>query len=164
MWDHGQPGHIEQLYGESDPVVASSFADLGRIAREQGKLDEAWSYFDRCLQVRQQAAEPQATEIATALNNLGLVEKELGNLDGAEGRFGEAIEALHQRHGPDHPALAITLSNLARVLEARGDPPGAAGLLGEALRVLESRAPMDPRTAVVRRKFERLQLKLKEFR
>jgi tetratricopeptide (TPR) repeat protein len=103
---------------EEDEQIAATYVDLGILRKDQGRFDEALSYFDQSVvyQSERSLKFPWQSKADTLLR-----------FDQAEGLYRQAM-ALNQRIG-DEEGLAHTLRGLGEIAWRRGDAELAEGLL-----------------------------------
>ncbi len=134
---------FEQL---DDPSrVADTVFHLGLIAHQQGRLSEAWDFYEEAAGFYQELGEDH--HLATALNRLGELLSLTGSPEEAR-QLTEAALAIHAETGPeevpyDRLRLGEALAALDRDAEARSNLESACGGLkgrgasyGEALLAL----------------------------
>jgi CHAT domain-containing protein/tetratricopeptide (TPR) repeat protein len=120
-----------------DPRYAASKAgtltQLGRLAGEQGRLDEARRYFEAALALRRDRDPCQS---AVILAGLAQVEDDQGARPAADARMAEALRLISSQGSQgcptSEPAVELLAAGLA---ERRGDPAAARARFqrGEAL-------------------------------
>ncbi|HEX6900222.1 MAG TPA: CHAT domain-containing protein [Thermoanaerobaculia bacterium] len=104
---------------DAKPDRAATASQLGRLAYEQGRLDEARRYFEKALELRQD----RACESAVFLARLALVEEGKGARPAADARMGEALRTVESRTClRSEPTVRLLNAGLA---EKRGDFIGA---------------------------------------
>ena len=124
-----------------DPVVLSDLHhQLGGVALQTGRLDDADQAFARSLELARRAGDVRRAGARLAGQAGVLLYR--GELRRAGTRLEEAIET--GREAGDAPGVAQRLLNVALVQLLRGDPPGA---LRELVRMSEL-GVRDPRTRV----------------
>ena len=108
---------------EDDEQVAATYVGLGILRKDQGRFDEALSYFDQSIpfQSERTIKFPWQSKADTLLR--------LGRFDEAEMLFQKAM-ALNQRIGDDE-GLAHTLRGQAEIAWRRDDAEAAERLLRE---------------------------------
>jgi tetratricopeptide (TPR) repeat protein len=106
---------------ELNPDAAPAWYMLGDIARATARLDDAETFYGRCLE-----ADPG---YADAANNLGLIHAERRDLDGALRLFEQADRIAGEQGTCNAPAL----NNMANVHALREDSLEASRLFDDAL-------------------------------
>ena len=104
-----------------NPEAASAWYMLGDIARATARLDDAETYYGRCLE-----HDPL---YADAANNLGLIHAERRDLESALRMFQQADRIAGEQGTCNAPAL----NNMANVHTLRGDSMEASRLFEDAL-------------------------------
>jgi tetratricopeptide (TPR) repeat protein len=102
--------------------------NLGMVALDQGKLDEAAARFEESLPIFRELANSDS--IAATLSGLGTVQQKMGNLQEAHGLLGEALEIRHSLWNVN--GIANELEHLARVDASLERSQLAATLFGAA--------------------------------
>lgn len=123
--------------GEGPANIAALLDNLATVCHCQGKLTEAAGFYQRALDLREQAGKPE--ELAPTLHNLAALAEEQGKLDEAERLHRRALEIQEQALGKDHPDRATSLHGLARVQHKRKRYDEANALYGQARTILEEK-------------------------
>ena len=141
---------VDELEGHARAALARLGGDaelegalanhLGVVAARQGRLEDAWTLFQRALELRRSAFGGEHPLVASTLGNLAFVAEDLGRVEEALEHGRGALEMRVRTLGPDHPAILDGLVNLALMSDN-------AGLLGER-EVLLERAIQVAQTAV----------------
>jgi non-specific serine/threonine protein kinase len=113
---------------------AACLSNLGAIASNESRFDEAEARFHQALEVTRET-KYRAME-AYALANLGLVAHEQARLEAARARYEESL-AIHRERG-SHRQAALMVSNLASVARDEGRYEEARDLYEECLKLHES--------------------------
>lgn len=116
---------------DDQPGIAWATNDLGVIAWNLGRLDEALDCFTRALAIAARVDESRLE--ANLLSNIALVYMDRGDLQRALDANLKALEIRRRRNEP--PDLAISLNNLGIVYERLGDYDKALESYQEALRL-----------------------------
>ncbi len=145
----GQLDRAEQMYGEAlavlrrtsggHPNVARCLDALGRLYREQGRLQDAWAAMQESLAIRLEVAEPGDVMVGYGLNNLALIETDFGLLDDAAAHLAQALPIFLEARGEGHPTVEKMRSNLAAVRRLQGNARDSI----DHLRQLLSRSEQD---------------------
>jgi CHAT domain-containing protein/Tfp pilus assembly protein PilF len=106
LW-HDTPGHRQWK--------ARTLSQLARIAEEQGRSEEARTYIEQALAVRE-GLDPCGR--ATHLARLGLLEEVDGDRDAADSRLAEAYEVLEETACPRND---VTVHLVAALIAERRD-------------------------------------------
>ena len=107
-------------------------AQLGRLLKDQGKLDEAGVLYREALEARRATLGDRHPHTLTSMNNLGSLLRDQGKLDEAGVLYREALEASRATLGDRHPDTLISISYLGRLLHDQGRLGEAETLLLEA--------------------------------
>lgn len=101
-------------------LKARTSNQLGRLAYEQGRLEEARSYYEEALALQR---ETDRCSSAVVLARLALVEEKKGARPAAEARMAEALQTVGATACPkSEPTVRFLAAGLE---EGRGDPAGA---------------------------------------
>jgi tetratricopeptide (TPR) repeat protein len=124
--------------------------DLGNVALESGRLDEAESWFRRAeKETREGSADP--LELVPILENLAMVEHRRGRHASAHELYDRAVAQAEQAQGSESPRIASVLISYGEMLEADGDHAGARQRIARALAIREKTlGPDDPDTKEAR--------------
>lgn len=124
--DHAQPLLEEALNrlmvtdGEVSDAVATTVNNLALVIIARGEYERAYGMFQRVLDIRREALEPDHPLIGQAMNNLAMTLHYLGRYDEAEKKYQDSLTFRERIFGDSHPEVAETLSNLAILKEQRG--------------------------------------------
>jgi len=111
-------GIQERVYGPAHPRVASALGELGKVAMQQGELDEAEADFHRQADIYRSVYNGRHYYIGAALVNLGGVYMERKQYSRAEQNFRQALQMYAQTLPSDHQNVAIARIKLGRALFA----------------------------------------------
>ena len=125
-----------QLFGESSPVVAIAYNNLGMLAHQCGDPREAADWFERCLHIRRRTLAPTNADLLDAVASLGNCRVQLGDVPGALPLLLEAVRADFEvaaaAAGATHSDLRAMshrrqwVLDLLATLTLRGDGFGAS--------------------------------------
>ncbi|MEQ8524132.1 serine/threonine-protein kinase [Gracilimonas sp.] len=104
--------HESNAPNASRKVIAQTLHSLGWVTFVQGNLDEAASFTERAVEIRDQTLGRNHFETAWSLNNLGLIERARNNRDRAGKLLQEAYEIRKEILGESHPHTIQSLNNL----------------------------------------------------
>jgi tetratricopeptide (TPR) repeat protein/tRNA A-37 threonylcarbamoyl transferase component Bud32 len=121
----------------TDEAHARYYTDLGILAGDEGKYDEASDYYERALAIREKALGPDHPLVAGIVNNLGIVAGNEGKYDEERVYHERALAIMEKVLGPDHPDLAAVLNNLGTVARNEGANDEARGYYERALAIWE---------------------------
>jgi serine/threonine-protein kinase len=133
----------ERLFPEPHSKLSGSYANLGRLYLNLGRMSDAEPLLRRALEVSESAGEANTPDHALRLHVLGLLDLEHERFDEAIARFEQASSLSEATVGPSHRrTLSARLSLVSAQAEVRGD----RRLLGEveALLAAIGAAPFRP--------------------
>jgi eukaryotic-like serine/threonine-protein kinase len=119
----------EQHLAPTDPELAHSHVELGRLLRLQDDASGAESAYRRAIEILELGPSPAGFDLGNALNELGLV---LGprDPDGARSAYARARELAVAEHGEQHEQVWRADANLAALEARRGNfEPARASFL-----------------------------------
>ncbi|MFJ9976704.1 tetratricopeptide repeat protein, partial [Streptomyces cyaneofuscatus] len=99
------------------PGMSSSYHQLGRVAQEAGRLDEAEAWYRKSLVVKEDLGNRPG--MSSSYHQLGRVAQEAGRLDEAEAWYRKSL-VINEDLG-NRPGAAITYAQLGLLAEARDD-------------------------------------------
>lgn len=103
----------EKLFPKAHGKLSGSYANLGRLYLNQGRLTEAEPLLLRALEVSEAAGDSAAPDHALRLNALGLLALESEQFDVAIQRFEQALAQTESTLGSTHRRAAATRLALA---------------------------------------------------
>lgn len=124
-----------EIFGATDPRLATSMHWLAKCYFEEGKFDDAESLLTKSIAIRQKSLGPEYLEVGEALGDLGLLHQAQKKYSDAEKQLSKALAIKEKSLGPMHTRIAEALSNLAMVYCAEGKPDDAEPLLKRALAI-----------------------------
>ena len=98
------------------PSVASTVNELGNIAYQRDRYDEAETYFRRILAIYQRIYGDHHYLIALATSNIATAFMGRKDYARAEGLFREAVRRYAETQGPNHSNTGIARIKLGRAL------------------------------------------------
>ena len=99
-----------------NPRIASTLNELGKVAQQQGKLDDAEADFTQAAEIYRTAYAGKHYYIGIALSNLAAVCAEKKQYDRAERLFHEVLQLYGQTLSPGHQLVGIAKVRLGRAL------------------------------------------------
>ncbi len=121
--------------------------NLGSLAEDLGRKEEAAHYFEQALAIREEAHGPPHPTMADDLVHLAELYQELGQYAEALPLLKRAL-AIWERNLPDHPIVATCLEKLASLYWELGQYAEALPLLKRALAIDEQAyGPTHPEVA-----------------
>ena len=124
-----------------DARVVETLAELGHVARWQGRLSESHDYFREALEIARSRLGEESPAAAGAWSGLGLTLSAQGEFEEGEKALLEALRIQRASLGPDAAPVAEQLANLATVLSDKGDLEGSEKRLREALAIYQRIQP-----------------------
>ncbi|CAF4005646.1 unnamed protein product [Adineta steineri] len=117
----GQPNKAEDIYQvlldqtKDDKSKAPLYNQLGLIKRNQGKYQEALTFYEKSLSIKQKTIPPNYLDLASSYNNIGNVHQCMGNHSKALSFHEKALLARQSLLPPNHPDLAVSYGNIGNV-------------------------------------------------
>ena len=133
-----------QSLGAEPVAQAELYENLGSIALQLGRLEQADSLLTRSLQQRRSLFGPRHADVASSLIALALLRIDQARLDSAEVLAREALEIGAAVLPAGHPLQARGTTALGRVLEEQGEYAEAIQVLGEAVALYERQRQESP--------------------
>lgn len=115
--------------------IAESKVDLGELAFERRRLEEAERLFKEALVIYESQPRPESLDTAKTLNDLGSTYRAMRRLDEAEAVHRKGLALREKLRGRQSMVVAQSLNNLANVLRQKGQLADAVPLLHEALNI-----------------------------
>ena len=104
------------IYGDEHPEVSIALSNLGQVARDSGRLDEAETLFGQAIAMDRKVNGPEHPRVATCLGYLAEVAMRRGDFHEAEGELREALAIQRKAYPPGNVSLANTESRLGSCL------------------------------------------------
>jgi eukaryotic-like serine/threonine-protein kinase len=114
-------------------AAAESLHILGNLYFSMGEHEQARTYLERALELRQKLLGPRHPEVASSLNALSGVLYAMGDYPQARVLTERTLALRRELLGAEHPEVASTLGNLANVLDSLGEYEQARQQMEEAL-------------------------------
>ena len=106
----------ERVYGPTHPAVASTVNELGNIAYQQNRYDDADMWWSRMLSIYRAIYGDHHYLIGVATSNLATAQYGRKNYPRAEALYRDAIRYFSDAQGPDHLNTGIAHVKLGRTL------------------------------------------------
>ncbi|CAF1497130.1 unnamed protein product [Adineta steineri] len=143
----GQFNKAQEVYGvllqqattESDK--APIYYELGCIKYNQGENQEALSYYEKVLVIRQQLFPSNHSDLGDSYNRIGIVYYNMGDYPKALIYYEKAIAIREQSLPSNHPDLAHSYSNIGVVYKNMGGYPKALSYYEKALAIRQQSLP-----------------------
>jgi CHAT domain-containing protein/Tfp pilus assembly protein PilF len=112
---------ITEKSGGSDRIRAPILNNLGILALDRQRPDDAHDFLRRSAELGESLYGPDSYWMANTLVNLGIVARQRKAYDQAEAYYVKALAIREKLVPPDHPDIASNLNNLATLYSSRGD-------------------------------------------
>jgi tetratricopeptide (TPR) repeat protein len=130
---------LEQTTNETE--AAHIYNQLGWAKYDQGKYNEATTFYETSLQIYQKTLPPNNLELAMSYNNIGAVYENMGEYSKALSSYEKALETRQQSLPLNHPYLAMSYNNIGGVYENMGEYSKALSSLEKALEIRQQSLP-----------------------
>ena len=117
----------------ADADVADALDLLGRLERLRRRPDEAETYHQAALELRQELFTANSLPISESLQSFGLLRLTQNRPDDALEFIRQALDIRLDHLGPEHAETLELQQNLAATLQRTGDPEGSLQVMSEAL-------------------------------
>jgi tetratricopeptide (TPR) repeat protein len=136
----------ERAYGHGPvhPRVASALNELGRIAQQQKRLDDAEAHFRRMAQIYITVHKDKHYVIGVALSNLAGVMKDRKRYDVAANLFRDVLRRYDDELPPEHQLIGIAKVRYAEVLLLQGLAADARNEMLAGYRIIAKQSPPPP--------------------
>lgn len=104
---------FRELYGDSYPLIATSYNNLASLYEALGENDKAISFANKSLLFLSDTEGENSAKYAAALNNLAGYYANSGNYNSAKDSYNESLKILSIIVGEDHPDYLQTMINLS---------------------------------------------------
>ncbi|CAF1138424.1 unnamed protein product [Adineta steineri] len=127
----GQFDKAEDIYyilldeTKHDKNKSRIYHQLGGIKDDQGKYEEALTFYEKSLAICQKTLPPNHPVLAASYNNIGSVHGKMGDYPKALSYFEKDLEISQQSLPPNHPDLASSYGNIGLVHAKTGNYPKA---------------------------------------
>ncbi|CAF1486513.1 unnamed protein product [Adineta steineri] len=128
---------------EDDKDKADIYVHLGAVNYNQGKYEEALTFYEKSLPIYQKTLPPNHLNLAITYSNIGLVHTNMGNYVKALSSNEKALEIKQQSLPPNHPNLAMTYNNIGNVHFSMGDYSKALSSNEKALKIRQQSLPLN---------------------
>lgn len=124
-------------FGESDPLVAESASNLGRVLRIRGSYTESEALLRLALQIDRSRYGDVHAAVARDLNWLGTLHVDKSNFVAAEQAYREALEVFRALGESESSSYAIPLAEYGTILTYLGRSVEGLQLCRESLDIHE---------------------------
>jgi tetratricopeptide (TPR) repeat protein len=130
---------LEQTTNETEkgPI----YHQLGRVKNNQGEHQEAITFYEKALAIRQQSLPPNHPDLAASYNNIGVVYESMGDYPKALSYYEKDLAISQQSLPSNHPDLAISYNNIGNVYDRMGDYPKAFSYYEKSLAIKQQSLP-----------------------
>ncbi len=154
MGDFAKAEHLLRealnVFNQGDKDTATVLSNLGEVLNDQGKYNEAESYYRRALAIREKQLGLHHPDTANSYNNLSHLLYRMARYAEAEPFLRRALEINTATLGDDQAMVALTRNNLAECLRITGKPQEAESLFQQSLSSTEKTFGANhPNTAVI---------------
>ena len=124
--------------------IADALNNIGIVHRQQGEIQKALNYYQRCLKIRENIGDKAG--IGAILSNIGIIYDNQGDIQKALDYYFRSLQ-IEEEVG-HKTGIATSLSNIGFVYHNQGDIPNALEYTHKSLKMFEeaSNSP-DPSTA-----------------
>ncbi|CAF1346237.1 unnamed protein product [Adineta steineri] len=143
----GQFDKAEDIYqvlldkATDDKDKADIYHRLGWIKGDQGKYEEALTFYEKSLAIRHKILPANHLDLAQSYNYIGNVHSDMGNYPKALSSYEKALEIRQQSLPPTHPDLASSYNNIGNVHRRMGNYPKALSSHERALEIRQQSLP-----------------------
>ena len=143
LLDLGQVNKAEELYWillDQHPHELDQghyYHQLGLIKGQQGAYEEALTYYNKALAIKEKTLPGDDPSLATSYSDIGLVHDDMGDYSQALSYLKKALAIEEENLSVEHPSLAISYNNIGLVYKSMGDYSQALSYLDKALPVQE---------------------------
>ncbi|CAF0851251.1 unnamed protein product [Adineta steineri] len=120
---------------------APIYGQLGSIKDDQGKYQEALTYYEKSLAIKQKTLPSNHPDLGTSYNNIGLVYYRMGDYPKALSYYGKDLAIKQQSLPSNHPDLGMSYNNIGVVYDSMGDYPKALSYYEKALAIKQQSLP-----------------------
>ncbi|CAF0971087.1 unnamed protein product [Adineta steineri] len=147
LWSMGQFDKAEDIYQvlldqkKDDKDKAPIYHQLGLIMKDQGKYEEALTFYEKSLAIYQKTLSTNHPSLAMSYNNIGLVHYNMGNYPKALSSHEKALGIRQQSLPCNHPHLAASYNNIGIVYKKMGNYPKALSYYEKDLEISQQSLP-----------------------
>ncbi|CAF1276520.1 unnamed protein product [Adineta steineri] len=130
---------LNQITNERDKALI--YYQLGWIKNNQGKYQEALSFHEKALAIRQQLLPSNHPDLADSYNKIGNVYNDMDEYSRALSSHEKALAIRQQSLPSNHPDLGTSYNNIGNVYYNMGDYPKALSYYEKDLKILQQSLP-----------------------
>ncbi|CAF3849355.1 unnamed protein product [Adineta steineri] len=150
---------LHQATDESDK--ANIYHQLGRIKDSQEEYQEALSYYEKALAIRQQSLPLNHPDLGASYSNIGVVYDNMGDYLRALSNYEKALAIRQQSLPLNHPDLGSSYNSIGLVYENMGNYLKARSFYERAVQIgQQSLAANHPNLEQWRKNLENIKKKL----
>lgn len=123
-------------HGESHPLVATAYNNLGSDYNQLGEYDKAKAYYNKALQIRTNMFGENHPDVAMSYHNIGTQYYDEGDLDTALEYCNKALRIWTSALGDDHIHVANAYNSIGSIYDSKGDSELALVYYNKALSIL----------------------------
>lgn len=124
-----------------DCEKASIYNQLGKAKYDQGKYQEAITFYEKSLEIDQQTLRPQHPDLAYSYGEIGNVYFSMGEYAKARSSHEKALQIRQKSLPPNHPDLASSYNNLGEVFRSMGEYPRSFSFYEKSLEIKQQSLP-----------------------
>ncbi|MEL6614479.1 MAG: tetratricopeptide repeat protein, partial [Bacteroidota bacterium] len=136
---------FDEALDRAHPEAATTLMNLGHLARDARRWDEADAFYRRGLALRRSLLGPTHHSIAASLNNMAFARALSGDASGAYELYDEARRVLETSFPDGHIRTTYQLVQMGKLRRQQGRYAESAALLREALQMRQRVAAHRPR-------------------
>lgn len=136
---------FDEALDRAHPEAATTLMNLGHLARDARRWDEADAYYRRGLALRRALLGPDHHSIAASLNNMAYARALSGDADGAYGLYDEARRVLDNSFPDGHIRTTYQMVQMGKIRRQQGRYAESAALLRDALQMRQRVASHRPK-------------------
>jgi tetratricopeptide (TPR) repeat protein len=143
----GQAEKAQQVYEilleqeTEQSAKAYLYHQLGWTKKNQGEYQEAITFYEKALQIKEKSLPPNHPDLASYYNNIGEVYHNMGDYSKALSSYEKALAIKQQSLPPNHPSLGKSYNNIGAVYDNMGDYSKALSSHEKALEIRQQSLP-----------------------
>ncbi|CAF1246312.1 unnamed protein product [Adineta steineri] len=130
---------LDQTTDENDKVPI--YHQLGIIKDRQGEHQEALTYLEKSLAIKQKTLSSNHPDLANSYNSIGLVYDSMGDYPKALSYHKKNLEILQRSLSSNHPDLGTSYNNIGNMYYNMGDYEKALSYYEEDCAILQQSLP-----------------------
>jgi tetratricopeptide (TPR) repeat protein len=143
----GQSEKAQQVYEilleqeTEESAKAPIYNQLGLIKNRQGEYQEAITFYEKSLEIKEKTLPPNHLNLASSYNNIGSVYYSMGDNSKALSYYEKDLEIKQQSLPPTHPKLAKSYIAHGLVYNNMGEHSKAIAFYEKALEIQQQSLP-----------------------